>query len=83
MSASAKMSGSAEEEVYANLGKLTVDQLLEVYAQLGLPTLDDHQKARDGVLKLIGDFDPIFVCAETVISSNIEYVDFIVCKTLT
>ena len=35
VSTSAKMS-SVEEEVFDNIGKLTLDQLMEVYGQLGI-----------------------------------------------
>lgn len=55
VSASAKMS-SAEEEVFANIGKLTLEQLVQVYVQLGLPDLQDDQKTKGVVLKLIRRF---------------------------
>ena len=55
IAASSKMS-SAEEEVFANIGKLTFDQLVEVYEQLGLPKLQDVQKTKAVVLKLIRKF---------------------------
>ena len=55
VSASAKMS-SVEDEVFDNIGKLTFEQLVEVYGQLGLPDLPDDQKTKAVVLKLIRRF---------------------------
>ena len=52
MSVSAKM-GSAEEEVFDNIGQLNVEQLLEVHSGLGLPAIEQAQQTRGTLLKVI------------------------------
>ena len=52
-SVSGNMTDTTEKEVLANIGDLTLEQLLVVHTDLGLPAIDDAKKVEAHVLKVI------------------------------